>query len=518
MTAENLLELIGTAKESYVDGAMKTRAEKQRRKSLTLSRALLIAAWIAMMLLLVGCTIAYVLHLQDLKIAEASYIAPKHLDEEGNRVNETEIVRDVLSLQGIAGSPQFLAGKEWYEFEEAYDLDNAILLQADEQGYAAPDDYDAYFVYSQEMVNKVDEIAQQYGLQLAGQEVLTEAPINHVFFEALGLERLHREDALGEVEYQHGYFYACGNFYMEFSLTLDGGTKLLGGVTYCGKDYFHPRYTQIMDPESCVQWTCQGLDGQSLLVVQEQTSAQVFCQREDGFLSAHFRSSTYGQDGELATLSREEIQEAVEVFDYSVKPRKPEIEWASKEVEAYYAKLLAEQEDNQENRINPFELESYREYIDYVIGKMKDPQSFRYGQDPADIYYHLLDINGDGVQELMLGTNPESFHEILTLREGKITLLFNNGMGEHFLCENQVMGFHGISDQGNQSVYYYQMEEGTFRELVNLEYDPERGSWLQQTYDEWGYMEPISEDEARSVMEDYRKIALSGKPLMDYPQ
>ncbi len=516
MTAENILDLIGTAKDAYVEAAMQTRTVKAKR--LPVRKILLVAALVSMILFLVGCTVTYVLHLQDLKIGQSTYVMPKHLDEDGNRVNEQEIVRDVISLQGIAGTPQFLAGQEWFAFEKSYDPDNTILFQADEQGFTAPDEYDAYFLYSQEMVDKVDEILRKYDLKPAGPEILTEESIHSVFFDTLGIRQLHRENAAGKFEYQHGYFYACGNFYMEFRLALDSGTELLGGVTYSDKDYFHPRNIAIQDLEGCTQWNFRSADGQDVLVVEERDWVQLLCQRTDGFLSVSLHSMAYGEDGKALPLSKEDIRKAADAFDYSVKPQKPDMEKAAKEVDAYYEKLRAEQQAYQETQVNPFELESYQEYIDYVISKMEDPKSFRYGQNPKDTYFHLQDINGDGVEDLLLGQDPDSFYSIMTMREGKIHLLFDNGMGDHFLCENQILGFHGISDQGSQSVYYYQMEGDTFRELVNLEYDPEKETWLRQTYDEWGYMEPISDAEAAAVTERYTRVELEGKPLTQFPR
>ncbi|MGN0977486.1 MAG: DUF4179 domain-containing protein [Faecousia sp.] len=58
MTAMDLLETIGCIKDSYVLEAHS--AQKTKKKSVSLRRMLLIAAMIALMLLLVGCCVAYV--------------------------------------------------------------------------------------------------------------------------------------------------------------------------------------------------------------------------------------------------------------------------------------------------------------------------------------------------------------------------------------------------------------------------------------------------------------------------
>lgn len=58
---------------------LQNRPSVRRSRKMNIKRAVLIAALIALMLLLVGCTVAYVLHLQDLKIGDYAHTQPRYI-------------------------------------------------------------------------------------------------------------------------------------------------------------------------------------------------------------------------------------------------------------------------------------------------------------------------------------------------------------------------------------------------------------------------------------------------------
>lgn len=71
-----------------------------------------------------------------------------------------------ISLQGYSDSPEYLASKEWNEFEMNYDTDWAILNEVGNDPTEWDEKYGAYTVYSQEMADKIDEITAKYDLKL----------------------------------------------------------------------------------------------------------------------------------------------------------------------------------------------------------------------------------------------------------------------------------------------------------------------------------------------------------------
>ena len=116
----------------------------------------LIAAAVALMLLLVGCGVLYVLRLQDMKIGEetVSQALPSDSPSESTTL-------DVISLQGIQGSPTYLAAQEWLAYTQSYTPSGG-------DSWDSPPEYWAYSVQNQEMVDKLNAICEKYGLKIIG--------------------------------------------------------------------------------------------------------------------------------------------------------------------------------------------------------------------------------------------------------------------------------------------------------------------------------------------------------------
>ncbi|MDO5153879.1 MAG: hypothetical protein Q4D50_11070, partial [Eubacteriales bacterium] len=164
MNSNDILDMIGDAKGTYVWDAQLVRNGNivQVKNHSSSKQIWLIAALIAMMLFLMGCTALILMQISDLSLREETYEAPAYYLENGEKAPEEERVRSEISLQGIQGSAAYNAAQEWLEFAHSYDQDMALLSKAAVNSYEAPREYDAYFVYNQEMIDKVDEIAAKY--------------------------------------------------------------------------------------------------------------------------------------------------------------------------------------------------------------------------------------------------------------------------------------------------------------------------------------------------------------------
>lgn len=73
---------------------------------------------------------------------------------------------DVMSLQGLAGSPEFEANARWQAFYDSYDPDGAILASVGNSDTSLEPRYDAYPCYTREMADTLDAIAEESGLEL----------------------------------------------------------------------------------------------------------------------------------------------------------------------------------------------------------------------------------------------------------------------------------------------------------------------------------------------------------------
>ena len=127
MKTMELLVSLDNVKDAYVIGAEDFRQGRQGKR-LSVKRVWLIAAAVALMLLLVGCAVVYMLRMQDLTVGEWKDDVPVVFDENGNRIPiETREPTILLSLQNT--NMEALA--EWVEFTENYDKDHTVMSAAD---------------------------------------------------------------------------------------------------------------------------------------------------------------------------------------------------------------------------------------------------------------------------------------------------------------------------------------------------------------------------------------------------
>lgn len=490
MNGQELLMGLSYIDRKYIQESEQDTIPKQGRRMIR--RPLLVAAIVALMLLLVGCAVVYVLNLQKLQMGEYHYTEPRYIDEAGNKVYAAEKTRDVLSLQGLAGSPNFQAAQEWFLFEQNYDPDYVHLKEADENPLEVSADYDAYFVYTQDMVDKVDEITEKYGLQLAGELAGVQDYKTEIFFDALGIEQLHRDGA--DIKYDSGYFYACGNFNMDFDLRVPGGKTVFGSYRYNGKAYFDTVFSSISDAGACEEWVYATSGGQTVLIVADDAYVRVFCDREDAFLSLHL---------ERNGMDRAEIEAAVDGFDLTVIPQRPDMEETRRKLEASYQAWKQEQDAIMATRENPWPY--YETYGDVI--------RFLQEREYAEEYlYALRDITGDGIEELFLGRGG-TFGSIKTVKDGKPDTLWSNGTDEGLeLCEGNVLRYAN----GDSYCFMQMNQEGQFEQFLSLGFDPWEESWY---YMEGGDTEMtyVSGREYDAMLAEYPVVDLGMKSLGEYP-
>lgn len=159
-------------------------------------KPLLIAAIIALMLFLMGCAAVVLFHLNDLKIGEKTYTRHPLYLEDGTKTPATEKVKEIISVQGVAESPNQQAAKEWYDYTKAYDI--AQKYPNGIPDFTAPKDYDAYWVLTQELMDKVDEICEKYNLKLAGEGALLLTQAESRISEILGINSILKNRHSGD--------------------------------------------------------------------------------------------------------------------------------------------------------------------------------------------------------------------------------------------------------------------------------------------------------------------------------
>lgn len=496
MTGKDLLTAMSGIDGRYIEEAAPAAAPKRR----SLRRPLLVAAAIAAALLLVGCGIVYALRLQDMSIGKATYT--QRFDDKGKAIDPVEKSLDIITPYGRSGDAIQQALKEWYEFQESYDPD--YLLATNEPDIPSiPNQYEyTYGCYTQEMVDKVDEIAAKYDLKLLEEWIPFQRYQSDIFLEETGIQSLLLPDSGAQITGMAGMLYPPYNFSMEFNLVTENAGTLMTSYGYARKDYFPRAFPGGMDIDAYEQWDHTTPGGTKLLlalnskgqgeVIAEQENAMIMISIDGNRATSH---TAYPDASEVMTKA--ELESIADQFDYSVQPK--EVNRAVVE-----EKLAAAEADYQAE--HTYVPETYADFSDYLKKSVYIPDESR--------QYAFSDLTGDGVDELLLGRNG-AFSYWLSMENGEVV---DNVYADTYLCKGNILELYQAPDM------YWDIERHTYVKPENGGYGNkivavERvGNQWYRSYDIYERDKTeISQDEAAAIMAKYPRLQLDWKPLMDYP-
>lgn len=501
----DLLKSLGNVKDSYVISAEEFRQGKQQAqvKHISPKRAFLIAAVIALMLLLVGCAIVYVLRMQNLQVGEYNIYVPEVYDEDGNVIPvETRKPTQLLSIQGV----HMEALAEWIAFTNTYDQDLTIAGEAERTGSAweLPDNYHlTYGCYSQEMVDKLDEIVAKYDLKLLSAYTTCQRYEMDVMFDALGFDGVMLDCPSAEVEYADGDFYLEGSFWLELFLTMDGEQwkcdNEIVTVQYSVKEYFDPRTSGVIDFDNYTQWDYTRKDGRQILLALSEGAARIYADMDNAMMTVSLSGNTW-IDGQQVNMTPEALEEIAEMVDLSIQPHPAEQE----EVDRLKAEAMDAYEAEQAAKRQQRENAGYQEYVDYYYNLVRDMGGGS---------YLLWDVNNDGVEELVI--NGDS---ILSMKDGKSFKYFNladTGIipASFRPCQGNVFEVW-TEFWGDNRYQFYQADVEGVTFLTGLTRSVTTGQWYQ--VDAAGNQTEITEAEAQAIRNAYPNVDFDWTPLKYY--
>lgn len=494
----------GDAKNDYGISGEASHREKQERHYLSTKRLWLIAAVIALMLLLVGCAVVYVLSLQDLVIGEHSPITQSPNMEGSDTIS-------LISLQNI-NQPALV---EWRDFLASYDPDGSLMVANDNNESGIPEPYHlVYNCYTWDMVEKLDEIAEKHNLRLLSQYVDLQAYAYNVLYEALNFESVIKENAAAQVEYLDSYFHLEGTFNASILITLPNHSEEMQvSLRYSKKDFFDPVVGSVGDVESYDQWHYVQADGIDLLLAANDESARIYADLSDAFVSV-----------QTETLSKNDLEQLAEVFDFTIQPQSTTMEKANELMqiaESTHNDLMVQQQERLYGS-------GYAEYVTQLIEKYKDSPL-----RPENMTYALFDINGDGTEELIMCSSANLLLEIVSIKDGKTFHYFDSRNLPAFrinICKNNIIEIYSSYDDIFDSYeadhmpchYFYFHADIDGASFITGLYKDQNAEWSQ--YLEFPEPDPrahklkaITDHEAQTIMSSYEQIELDMKPIADFP-
>lgn len=223
---------------------------------------------------------------------------------------------DVMSLQGLAGSPEFEANARWQAFYDSYDPDGAILASIGNSDTGLEPRYDAYPCYTREMADTLDAIAEESGLELLSGLTL---------YGAAELPDWMRNT----LPQSCGAFDHC--IYAGYSFD-NGSFKTEGAFFFCDarwpyetnyqfvcnrKGYLSVSYLAIGDADDYTQWAYETASGVTVTLALGPDKALIIADLPDAYLVVNVLDVRVGdvQQGE-ATLPAEILEAMADAFRF----------------------------------------------------------------------------------------------------------------------------------------------------------------------------------------------------------
>ena len=223
---------------------------------------------------------------------------------------------DVMSLQGLAGSPEFEANARWQAFYDSYDPDGAILASVGNSDTGLGPRYDAYPCYTREMADTLDAIAEESGLELLSGLTL---------YGAAELPDWMRNT----LPQSCGAFDHC--IYAGYSFD-NGSFKTDGAFFFCDarwpyetnyqfvcnrKGYLSVSYLAIGDADDYTQWAYETASGVTVTLALGPDKALIIADLPDAYLVVNVLDVRVGdvQQGE-ASLPAEILEAMADAFRF----------------------------------------------------------------------------------------------------------------------------------------------------------------------------------------------------------
>ena len=325
-------------------GRFPAKAEMNEKKANVhrrIRRPLLVAAVIAMMLLLVGCAVVYMLSMKEIKIGQQQsyHDVFAHDPDTGEAVaylGKEPVTEEVLTLAGMKGSRNYQAAQEWFAFKQEYDPNQEIAnkVKSDDRVPVFSEEYDAYDLYTQEMKDKLDEILQKYNLKLIGREVPFQT--EEMVCKALGLEDVIVPGSNAVMELDYASYQECGNLNMDFNVIIPGESENDGQETRCHifymrKDAFTEDVIALREIETWREWNYTTASGVNVLIFRSPTDRQgyIFCDMPNytvtlcyAFINEQYTTDITGKTThEQEIMTDQQIQRLADTIDFSIEPQ-----------------------------------------------------------------------------------------------------------------------------------------------------------------------------------------------------
>lgn len=509
MNVHDILDMIGDAKGTYIWDAQQVRTGSvnvQSRK-IPIKKMCLIAAVIAFTFLIVGCAVAYVLSLSGMKIGQTTRIEPEHYGPDWVVIEETQITYDILSVQSFSNSPNQQATREWIAYKNTFDSDDFLAIP-DDVRLSIPDAYSGYGCWTPEMMEKLDEIANKYGLKLLNESMGTNQDYVTILVDTLKLQNLLCQQTYADIQIQSAGIYQHGSYQLGLNIVLDESFDwpyyVLADLHYSTKGYFDDYTIRVRNLDTVQEWEYTLPNGGTALLALDEETALILVEGKEGFFAVDF-DAQMGID----RVTPEMMERIADLFDFSMIPYTPtDEEWETAKASLHAAEEQDRLDYNAWIEANRTEKqkESYDEWV---------RQTLENGGDISSLGYAFYDIDGNGSDELLIGR--DGYCESIYWEQNGKTEQFASAAENLYVCEDGKIVY--VMMPGQEPYYFTQIENDASRGLGSVQHTPgnPEGEYRTSDPEKWGVYNYISKEEYDAMLSSYKRIPISFVPLTEYP-
>lgn len=442
------------------------------------------------------------------------------------------------SLGEFQESALYQAHRDWYAYLESYDPDGSIYNSEKNISGELSEGYTIYGIFTYEMTDRFHEILDQYGLTHQWQRGDTETSEQMLRMLAVSPIRTDSPDSV-ETEYRSGAWYPSGSFCFDAVTTM----------SYEGSPWPYPvefqfLYNQIDDflcdfpelgqPGEYEQWSYTTDNGIPLILAVSPDQALILAEGTDAVILVTVFNPRVGDAayGEL-TMDREAMEAFADTFDFSLveqqnvqeettEPQATETEQT--ETVTTPAVTTPSETIPPETLPTTQAYENVLQIYEDAIHQNWDPSQctendistlVSYVEKPEDLGYALIDLDGNGNDELLI-SDGNVIYDLYTLTDDGPYHVFSGWeRNSYTLCQENVIANRGSSGAAS-SVYNFYRFSGTELVLQQIvTYDAvtdQENPWFAGVS-----LEPVSKSEAQAIIDSYIQVAIETKPLTQRP-
>jgi len=230
-----------------------------------------------------------------------------------------EYPRQLISMQGFAGSPEHATIVEWFEVLETYDLDALLAIIGNTENEEIPEPYRLSGAYSLEMTYKLNEILDKYDLVLRGKIlpleydgfVLSESMTQGTLFnESIAYGILFNDDSMR----YYGDKFENGSFWLEGY----GDNEILMSMHANRKGVFNGDFINIGDIDDHIEWNYRNAYGSQILLVQNDYHSLMFLDTEEFFITVGLSAGAKGSSWQesVPPFGRSDLESYADIIDF----------------------------------------------------------------------------------------------------------------------------------------------------------------------------------------------------------